>query len=87
MFIFYQINRDGAIRTRDRLVIKTVIPYHITITTQKLKLLNKLSGYNLYYSLASTISRQEHFSYLVITLNSSCKHATISSHWLLGQQE
>jgi len=31
---FYQINRDGEIRTRDRLVIKALIPYQKIILTQ-----------------------------------------------------
>jgi hypothetical protein len=48
---FYQINKDGEIRTRDRLVIKALIPYQRTISTQKVKLLDEVSGYNLYYSL------------------------------------
>jgi hypothetical protein len=48
---FYQINEDGEIRTRDRLVIKTLIPCHKTISTQKFKLLSEISGYDLYYSL------------------------------------
>jgi hypothetical protein len=48
---FYQINEDGEIRTRDRLVIKTLIPCQRTISTQKLKLLGKILKYNLYYSL------------------------------------
>jgi len=30
--IFYQINKDGEIQTRDRLVIKTLIPYQRTIS-------------------------------------------------------
>jgi hypothetical protein len=48
---FYQINRDGEIRTRDRLVIKALIPCQRTISTQKLKLLGEVPGYDLYYSL------------------------------------
>ena len=48
---FYQINRDGEIRTRDRLVIKALIPCQRTISTQKLKLLGEVLGYDLYYSL------------------------------------
>jgi hypothetical protein len=48
---FYQINRDGEIQNRDRLVIKTLIPCQGTISTQWLKLLDEVSGYNLYYSL------------------------------------
>jgi hypothetical protein len=34
IFFFYQINGDGEIRTRDRLVIKALIPYQGTISTQ-----------------------------------------------------
>jgi hypothetical protein len=52
MFNFYQINGDGEIRTRDRLVIKALIPCQIIISTQKLKLLGKVLGYDLYYSLS-----------------------------------
>jgi len=31
---FYQINEDGEIRTRDRMVIKALIPCQRTILTQ-----------------------------------------------------
>ena len=48
---FYQINGDGEIRTRDRLVIKALIPCQRTISTQKLKLLGEVLGYDLYYYL------------------------------------
>jgi hypothetical protein len=48
---FYQINRNSEIRTRDRLVNKAMIPCQRTISTQKLNLLDKISGYNLYYFL------------------------------------
>jgi hypothetical protein len=41
-FFFYQINRDGEIRTRDRLVIKVLIPCQRTNSTQKLKLLGEV---------------------------------------------
>jgi hypothetical protein len=51
MFNFYQINGDGEIRTRDRLVIKALISCQIIISTQKLKLLGKVLEYDLYYSL------------------------------------
>jgi hypothetical protein len=51
MINFYQINRDSEIRTRDRLVIKALIPYKKTNLTWKFKLLDKISRYNLYYSL------------------------------------
>ena len=47
---FYQINENGEIRTRDRLVIQTLIPYQRTILTQKIKLLDKILEYK-YYSL------------------------------------
>ena len=50
---FYQINGDGEIRTRDRLVIKALIPCQRTISTQQLKLLGEISGYDLYYSLTT----------------------------------
>ena len=48
---FYQINRDSEIQTRDRLVIKTLIPYQRTISTEKFKLLSYVPIYNLYYYL------------------------------------
>ena len=51
MLNFYQINRDCEIRTRDRLVIKALIPCQRTISTQKLKLLGEVSRNDLYYSL------------------------------------
>ena len=54
MLNFYQINEDSEIQTRDRLVIKTLIPYQRINSTQKLKLLNKILEYNLYYSLDTT---------------------------------
>ena len=48
---FYQINEDNDIQTRDILVIKALISYQRTISTQKLKLLGEFSIYDLYYSL------------------------------------
>jgi hypothetical protein len=45
---FYQINRDGEIRTRDRLVIKTMIQYQKFNSTQNFKLLGKTP--NIIYS-------------------------------------
>jgi len=51
MFNFYQINKDDEIQTRDRLVIKALIPCQRTISTKKLKLLGEVREYNLYYSL------------------------------------
>ena len=51
MLNFYQINKDGNIQIRDRLVIKALIPCQRTISTQKFKLLGDVLGYNLYYSL------------------------------------
>ena len=48
---FYQINRDGEIRTRDHLIIKALIPCQRIISTQKFKFLCEISWYNLYYSL------------------------------------
>jgi len=51
MLKFYQINEDDEIRTRVRLVIKTLISCQKINSTQKPKLLNKISRYNLYYSL------------------------------------
>jgi hypothetical protein len=40
VFNFYQINGDGEIQTRDRLIIKTLIPCQRTNLTQKLKFLD-----------------------------------------------
>jgi hypothetical protein len=54
VFNFYQINRDDEILIRDRLVIKALISYQRTISTQKFKLLNKILKYNLYYSIYVT---------------------------------
>jgi hypothetical protein len=51
---FYQINRNGKIRTRNRLVIKVLIPCQRINSTQKLKLLDEISRYNLYYSLTES---------------------------------
>jgi hypothetical protein len=52
MLNFYQINGNGEIRTRDRLIIKALISCQRTILTQKLKLLDKILRYNyLYYYL------------------------------------
>jgi len=48
---FYQINEDCEIRTRDRLIIKALIPCQRTNLTQKLKLLGEIPRYDLYYSL------------------------------------
>ena len=39
MFIFYQINEDNEIRTRDRFVIKVLIQCQKIMSTQNLKLL------------------------------------------------
>jgi hypothetical protein len=50
---FYQINEDDEIQTRYNLVIKALIPCERTISTQKLKLLDEISEYDLYYSLTS----------------------------------
>jgi len=49
MLNFYKINRDGEIRTRDRLVIKGLILYQRTNSIQKLKLLGDISIYDLYF--------------------------------------
>ena len=51
VFNFYQINRNDDIRTRDLLVIKVLISCQITNSTQKLKLLGEILGYDLYYFL------------------------------------
>jgi len=48
---FYHINRDDGIRTRDRLVIKVLIPYQRIISIKKLKFLCVVLKYNLYYFL------------------------------------
>jgi hypothetical protein len=54
MLNFYQKNRDDEIRTRNHLVIKTLIPYQRTISIQKFKFLDKVLKYNLYYFLTYT---------------------------------
>jgi hypothetical protein len=60
--IFYQINEDSKIRTRDRLVIKTLIPCQKTNSIKKLKLLSEVSRYDLYYSLIWIILEGVHLS-------------------------
>jgi hypothetical protein len=45
VFNFYQINENDDIRTRDRLVIETLILYQRTNSIQKLKILNKVPKY------------------------------------------
>jgi hypothetical protein len=50
---FYQINENDEIWTRDRLVIKALIPCQRTISTQKFKLLGEAPRYDLYYSLTT----------------------------------
>jgi len=54
MLNFYQIIRNGKIQTLDRLLIKALIIYKKTNSTQKLKLLDEVSRYNLYYFLTTT---------------------------------
>jgi hypothetical protein len=48
---FYQINENGEIRTRDRLVIKALIPCQRINSTQKLKLLGEVQDiiYIIFY--------------------------------------
>jgi hypothetical protein len=53
----YQINRDDEIRTRDRLIIKALILYQKTNSSQKFKPLGKVPEYNLYYFLTNKIPR------------------------------
>jgi hypothetical protein len=55
---FYQINRNGKIRTRNRLVIKALIPCQRTNSTQKLKLLDEIPRYDLYYSLTESVENE-----------------------------
>jgi hypothetical protein len=62
MLNFYQINGDGEIRIRDHLVIKTLIPYQRIISIQKLKLLDKILKYNLYYFLRYTPRRKKNIN-------------------------
>ena len=75
---FYQINEDGKIRTRDHLVIKVLIPCQRTISTQKLKLLGKIPGYDLYYSLTLMI-----FKYLITIWRTFkfLRHIFIKEHY------
>jgi hypothetical protein len=51
---FYQIIRNGKIQTRDRLFIKALILYKKTNSTKKLKLLDEVSKYDLYYFITTT---------------------------------
>ena len=62
---FYQINEDSEIWTCDCLVIKTLILYQKPISIQKLKLLNKISRYALYYSSTRIIGRKKYSSLLL----------------------
>jgi hypothetical protein len=57
VFNFYKINKDVEIRTRDRLVIKILISCQKINSTQKLKLLDEISRYGLYYSLKFLIKK------------------------------
>jgi len=57
VFNFYEINEDGEIRTRDRLVIKILISYQKINSIQKFKLLDKVPIYGLYYSLKILIKK------------------------------
>jgi hypothetical protein len=57
VFSFYKINEDGEIRTRDRLVIKILISCQKINSTEKFKLLNEVSRYDLYYSLKFLIKK------------------------------
>jgi len=57
VFSFYEINKDGEIRTRDRLVIKILISCQKINSTQKLKLLDEILIYDLYYSLKVLIKK------------------------------
>jgi hypothetical protein len=52
---FYQIDEDGEIQTRDYLVIKALIPCQRIISTQKLKLLDEVLGYDLYYFITHSL--------------------------------
>jgi len=56
---FYQINEDGEIQTRDRLVIKTLISCQKIISIQKLKPLDKILKYDLYYPLTRSSIRMK----------------------------
>jgi hypothetical protein len=57
MLNFYQINMNGKIRTRDRLVIKTLTPCQRINLTQKFKLLNEILRYNLYYFISTKVKK------------------------------
>jgi len=67
---FYQINKDGEIRTRDHLIIKTLIPCQKISSTQQLKLLNEVSGHDLYYFLVK-IKNKKPFVVVTILSNKS----------------
>jgi len=80
---FYQINGDGEIQTRDRLVIKALIPCQIIISTQELKLLGKVSIYDLYYCLTeTTLSLSPSLSQLTLFFSLFLFKVT-SQKWLL----
>jgi len=51
---------DCEIQTRNWFVIKTLIPSNRTISSQKFKLLDEISEYNLYYSLTSKHPKMLH---------------------------
>ena len=55
MLNFYQINRDVEIQTRDRLVIKALIPCQRTNSTQLFKLLDEVLGYIYIYIYIETL--------------------------------
>jgi hypothetical protein len=58
MLNFYQINKDDEIQTRDCMIIKILIPCHRTISTYKLKLLDEVLRYDLYYFLIYFLKRK-----------------------------
>ena len=80
MLNFYQINKDGEIRTRDHLVIKALIPYQRTISTKKLKLLGEVSWYDLYYSLTQWYQERSP-TMIEVGHTSSSKASEPLYHW------
>jgi hypothetical protein len=69
MLNFYQINKDNEIRTRDRLVIKALIPCQRIKSIKKFKFLNEILEYNLYYfliNISDFLKEKEHLYVILL---------------------
>jgi hypothetical protein len=84
VFNFYQINENCEIQTRDYLMIKAMILYQKTISTQKFKLLGEFSGYDLYYYLTVSLLNYYFYSffYFIFNLNKLCNTNEGESSWI-----